>query len=186
MNPLLALLRRLEALDYDFVAVTPATHVRVLAREVPNEPDLRDALGWNRVFDPARIDREVADLLQRADALLEDPAGVRSTVRVARVGGRLFLHSAFPTDAPDTVFLGPDTYRFVRFVEAELRRREPIGSIVDMGAGSGAGGILAALARPGARVTLIDCNPAALRLAAINAEAAGVEAIVVEADTSTR
>jgi methylase of polypeptide subunit release factors len=60
--------------------------------------------------------------------------------------------------------------------------RAGIGSIVDMGAGSGAGGIMAALAAPGAKLTLIDCNPAALRLAAINAAAAGVAATLLPAD----
>jgi methylase of polypeptide subunit release factors len=43
-----------------------------------------------------------------------------------------------------------------------------------MGAGSGAGGICAALKCPHARVTLVDTNLAALALARVNARAAGV------------
>ena len=43
-----------------------------------------------------------------------------------------------------------------------------------MGAGSGAGGIEVARQLPHAKITLVDVNPAALRLAAINAAYAGV------------
>jgi methylase of polypeptide subunit release factors len=85
----------------------------------------------------------------------------------------LFLHSAYPTDEADAVFFGPDTYRFARFIE----HRWPagaVGRVVDMGAGSGAGGIVAARLAPGASVTLVDSNPQALRLARLNARAAGV------------
>ena len=52
--------------------------------------------------------------------------------------------------------------------------------LVDMGAGSGAGAICAAASLPGARLTLVDSNPEALRLARINAAAAGVAVETVE------
>jgi 23S rRNA G2069 N7-methylase RlmK/C1962 C5-methylase RlmI len=49
-----------------------------------------------------------------------------------------------------------------------------------MGAGAGAGGILAARRRAGASATLVDANPEALRLARVNAAAAGVAVETVE------
>jgi methylase of polypeptide subunit release factors len=52
--------------------------------------------------------------------------------------------------------------------------------VVDIGAGSGAGGIVAGGLAPGARITLSDVNPAALRLAAANAAFNEVEAETVE------
>ena len=45
----------------------------------------------------------------------------KSRVRLATIDDLLFVHSAFPTDPPDAVFFGPDTYRFVRFVRSFLR-----------------------------------------------------------------
>lgn len=97
----------------------------------------------------------------------------RPLIRVSRVEGVLFLHSAYPTDAHDSVFLGPDSYRFAQLIEARMltgARR-----IVDYGAGAGVGGIIAARAAPGAHLTLADVNPKALFLASINAEHAGVD-----------
>jgi methylase of polypeptide subunit release factors len=182
-DALTALLRWLEAADYDFVAVTPATHTRVLARDASPSADPRDIFGWSRPIDRRSVDSKVADLLAIADATIEQRDELRSAVRVAQVGGRLFLHSSFPTEDPDAVFLGPDTYRFARFVAEKMHGRACPATIVDMGAGSGAGGILAGLAAPGSRLTLVDRNPLALRLAAINAEAAALKPQLLEADT---
>lgn len=86
------------------------------------------------------------------------------------------MHSAYPTDEPDAVFFGPDTYRFANAIQAHLNNHKGhIGRVVDIGAGSGAGGILAALARPQAEVLAVDINPAALRLTRINAALAGAD-----------
>src|SRR5690606_21685766 len=108
-----------------------------------------------------------------SEILQPDPRGVRSRLRVASLDDDLFFHSSYPTDEPDAVFFGPDTYRFARF----MRDRWPATGarrVVDMGAGSGAGGIAAARLAPDATVALIDHNPEALRLAKLNALAAGV------------
>ena len=50
---LLDLLSGLEAVGYDFVSPTPATHHLVARRRRASETDvLRDILGWGRAFDP--------------------------------------------------------------------------------------------------------------------------------------
>jgi len=176
------LLRRLDGLGYDFVAPTPATHERVVGRpEMRQARGLRDVFGWSLPFGRALLPEDLADLLDRGGALAKEGALCRSRVRVSRVAGTLFLHGAFPTDRPDAVFLGPDTYRFVRFVTAELAEPCRVARIVDMGAGAGAGGILASRLLPGAAVILVDSNPAALRLARINAAAAAVAVETVAA-----
>jgi methylase of polypeptide subunit release factors len=126
------------------------------------------------------LDLVLLDLLQSADAVEKRGEALRSRVRVASLEGTLFLHSSFPTDDESSVFFGPDTYRFVQFVAAQLRELPRPEWIVDMGAGSGAGGILAARDSGAQRVTLVDVNPAALRLARINAAAAGIEVEVVQ------
>lgn len=176
-----ALLRRLKALDYRFTAVTPATHERVLARDWSGPATLRDIFGWSRRFAAEDLDPALLVLLEEAGALERSRGGLQSRVRVASLGSDLFLHSAYPTDESDAVFFGPDTYRFARFLREQMRQLPPPRWIVDMGAGSGAGGIAASREAPGARITLLDVNPAALRLARVNARAAGVTAQIEEA-----
>lgn len=173
---LLELLAQLRSRNYRFIAVTPETHERVLARPHRAVLTLRDIFGWNRSFREGDIDPEMFALLGRGNSLEERGDSFRSRVRVASLGDRLFLHSCFPTVAADSVFFGPDTYRFTSFVREEMRSLKSPQWIVDMGAGTGAGGILAAEQAEGARLTLVDINPEAARLAGINARSAGVVA----------
>jgi methylase of polypeptide subunit release factors len=179
--PLLALLSRLRQLDYRFTAVTPATHARIVGRrgDAPAS-DLRDIFGWNLPFSAASLPSDLLDLLVKAEAVEEVDGLLKSRFRVASIGTRLFLHSSFPTDAEDAVFFGPDTYRFVRMISAELPLLKGVRRLVDIGAGSGAGAIMAAAWWPEARITLTDVNAFALRLAAVNAKDAGVEVELVE------
>lgn len=179
---LLKLLAALDAADYDFVATTPATHARVVARpEKSRARDLRDIFGWNVPFAPEILPREMLAALERADALEQRDGGLlHSKVRVSRIHQRLFVHSAYPTEEEDAVFFGPDSYRFVEFVQRELGRVGKVRRLVDIGAGGGVGGIKAAALVPGARITLADVNPIALRFAAINAAHAGLEVELVE------
>lgn len=169
------LLLELKGRGYRFVVVTPATHARVLGRERHQPATLRDILGWNRTFQQRDVEPEMFDLMEHAAMIEAVPGGFRSTLRVASLGDDLFLHSAYPTDDPDAVFFGPDTYRFARFIAQQWPGEAP-GHIVDIGAGSGAGGIAAARLAPGAMITLLDTNPAALGLARVNARAASVQA----------
>src|SRR3546814_9068108 len=95
---------------------------------------------------------------------------------------RLFLHSAFPTTAEDSVFFGPDSYRFAELVAKELERSgcPADGCIVDIGTGAGVGAIVAADICPGARIVMTDINPKALALARMHCGAAGVTAEALE------
>lgn len=177
------LLRFLKAADYRFVAVTPATHAKVLSRPAPRALGLRDIFGWNRPFDARAVSPTLLGLLEAADALDSEHGKLRSRVRVASLGGDLLLHGAYPTNAPDAVFFGPDTYRFARFIEQKLPHLGESKWLVDMGAGSGAGAIAAATFARFARVTMIDANESALELAQVNAAAAGVRAEATLADS---
>lgn len=170
--------------DYRFIPPTPASHARVVARPARREArSLTDVLGWSLPFRPDLLDDALRNLLVSAGML--DPAEggrLRARVRVARLGGRLYLHSAFPTDAEDAVFFGPDSYRFADLIARELAA--PVsaeGAIVDVGTGAGVGAIMAGDALPGRRLIGTDINPLALRFAAINAAAAGIRLETVEA-----
>jgi methylase of polypeptide subunit release factors len=178
---LLALLRELKTLNYEFVAVTPATHDRVVARPLSGEPTLRDIFGWNRPFSADQLSPHLLRLLDRAACIKEADGQLRSLVRIANLDDNLFLHSSHPTDSPDAVFFGPDTYRFMRFVSAHLPGLDPVWA-VDMGAGSGAGGIIVGGHLPSARVTLVDINQTATQLARVNARSAAVEAEILLSD----
>ena len=87
-------------------------------------------------------------------------------------------HSAYPTTAPDAVFFGPDTYRFASFLTARAPQR--IGSLADVGCGTGAGGLL--LASRAASVELLDLNAKALAFARANCELNEVAARVCASD----
>jgi methylase of polypeptide subunit release factors len=183
-SALIGLLRYLKSEDYRFIAVTPATHARVLARTFNGRPTHRDIFGWSRPFFRQDVEPPLFDLLKQSDALERDDSGkLRSRVRVATLGEHLFLHSAFPTDEPDSVFFGPDTYRFCRYAIQELSKLSPAVHITDMGAGTGAGGIVAAASSPRARITVVDVNERALQLAAANAAEAGVDIEILRSDT---
>jgi methylase of polypeptide subunit release factors len=53
---------------------------------------------------------------------------------------------------------------------------------VDIGAGAGVGAITAASLVPGARLTLLDINAGALRIAGVNAKHAGLEVELIEGE----
>jgi methylase of polypeptide subunit release factors len=178
-------LRLLDWLDeqgYSFVTVTPETHRRVVARETMRQAkDLRGIFGWSLPFNEALAGPELMALLREGRLLQETAAGWKSKVRVSCVRGRLFLHSAFPTDSDDSVFLGPDTLRFVDFIHAEVGACAPE-RVIDIGAGAGVGGIIAGELMGAGRVVLADLNPAALSHARINAAHAGIAVETVESD----
>ncbi|HYW14899.1 MAG TPA: class I SAM-dependent methyltransferase [Allosphingosinicella sp.] len=172
---LLDLLRALGAANYRFVTVTPETHRRVLERDPGRSAgNLRDIFGWNLPFEESLLQAPVRDSLERSGMTVREGRLLRSRVRVASVDDRLFLHSAFPTDSSDSVFFGPDSYRYVHFLAAEIPGLSRATRLVDIGAGSGVGAVMAAAIRPELRATATDINPLALRLARINAALAGV------------
>lgn len=177
---LLHLLSLLGSTDYQFTAVTPATHERVVSRaEAAEARDLRDVFGWNLAFGEDLLPPEMLRALCRAEAIEECAGLLKSELRAASLGSHTFLHSSFPTEAEDAVFFGPDTYRFARFLAAELPQLHGASRLVDLGAGTGAGGIVASRLMPDLKVVLTDVNPQALKLAAVNARQAGVDAELV-------
>jgi len=174
---LVAIGRELGRLDYAFTTVTPATHIRALQHREGPALDLRDVFGWSRSFSRDVIPAAMLELLDAAGCVARDGDLLRSTIRFSTLGGQLFVHSAFPTTAPDAVFFGPDTHRFV----AAVQRCAPhVERLVDVGCGSGAGGIL--LAGHAKRIVLADIAPSALVFARVNAVLARVEAEIVHSD----
>ena len=174
---------------YQFTTVSPASHARVNARRF-GAPTLRDIFGWSRPFERGDLPDSIMSDLVAAGALLED-GKLRSALRFSSLDGQLFAHSAFPTDRADAVFFGPDTYRFARTIRHAVSALTPTPnmSILDIGAGSGAGGIYLGklLKDVSPRVVLSDINGEALRLSRINAELNGIPNVrVVESNLYAR
>ena len=181
-------LRHLTDAGYRFITPTPLTHQRVLAHKgVQMAANLRDVFGWNMPFKIATCDgmtRELLAAMRGAGVLHARGDVLQSRVRVASVGDDLFVHSAYPTTQDDAVFFGPDTYRFARFIQQGVAVGYlPTGlsiSVLDVGCGSGAGGVVAAralakMAHLGPlEVSMNDINPLALQYTAVNAAFAGI------------
>lgn len=182
---LLSLGEALKDLGYRFITVTPATHLRVNTR-LGNvwAHDLRDVFGWSRPFRPGVLPARLLQMLDAGGALERDGEVCRSRVRFSSYDDELFVHSAFPTDAADSVFLGPDTYRMADAAAAHVRARtRPVGRAVDIGCGTGVGAIAVAKRAPEAEVLGVDVNDTALRYAEINTALAGVDRVrVVHSD----
>jgi SAM-dependent methyltransferase len=176
---LLRLGAALKDAGYSFTTVTPATHERVNRRPANAwARDLRDVFGWSRPFRPGRLPDGIVELMDAAGVLDRAADGWRSRVRFSTYDGELFVHSAFPTAAPDAVFLGPDTYRMADAAIAHVQAREqPIHRAVDIGCGTAAGAIAVAKRAPGAEVLAVDINEAALRYARVNVALAGTPAV---------
>ena len=175
-DALLALGGALRDAAYQFTTVTPDTHARVNGRPENAEARcLADVFGWSRPFRSDVLPSSMLDIMEQGGVLVRENGHFRSSVRVSTLYGQLFFHSAFPTTAADSVFFGPDTYRFAIAIHAALRERDqPIRRAVDIGCGAGPGGILAAKALSDAQVYMVDINEAALRLARVNARLANI------------
>jgi methylase of polypeptide subunit release factors len=178
-DALLRLGHTLKDAGYTFTTVTPATHARVNSRpENARAENLRDVLGWSRPFGPGVLPEPIVELLDAARALERDGDVWRSRIRFSSYDGELYAHSAFPTTAPDSVFLGPDTYRMADAVAAHVRSRPvPIGRAVDIGCGTGAGAVTVAKRAPRADVYAVDINDAALAFTRVNTALAGVPGV---------
>jgi release factor glutamine methyltransferase len=170
----------LKKLNYKFTTVTPATHERILKRDRKDSPEtipvasLRDIFGWNRRFEKKYLCSKLFELLQRSAALVIDGAEgefYRSRIRFSSLNDSLFLHSGYPTGSNNSVFFGPDTYRYVRFVLEQFSRITCENStlrprVVDLGCGSGAAGLV--LRDSCSSLVLSDINSLALSYSRIN------------------
>ncbi len=168
---LVALGLQLKHRGYCFTTVTPATHRRVNVREPTLPPSLEDIFGWSRGFGFGDLPRQLIELLAAAGELARSGPMLRSRVRFSTLGKQIFVHSAYPTDEDDAVFFGPDTYRFTRLIQQALPKIGRPLRLLDIGAGSGAGGLHAAsrLSDRSASIVLSDVNLRALRFSRINA-----------------
>lgn len=175
MHPLVRVGHLLREQSYQFTTITPLSHERVNARPGNERArSIRDVFGWSRPFDEPLLPPQILNALREADAVEESAGALKSRVRFSTYQDLIFVHSSFPTTESDAVFFGPDTYRYLNL----LRNLAPAGQrAVDVGCGSGAGGIL--IARRCKRVVLADINHRALEYARINAGINGIQNVEI-------
>ncbi|PPC94624.1 MAG: SAM-dependent methyltransferase [Methylotenera sp.] len=216
---LLALLKSLKTLQYDFKTISPLSHLRVNTRQdhprarpdtfsnpVTKLQNLRDIFGWSRSFTEAQIDPLIFNLMQQAKILRREKNDIYSILRVSTYcyppvqaiesvdrpdklkapnnhieETLFFLHSAYPTTTQDSVFFGPDTYRYLNLIKQVISKRDQTTSkrMVDIGCGAGPGAILMAMHFPCAEVIATDINKTALELTQVNAIFAGAHHVQV-------
>jgi methylase of polypeptide subunit release factors len=177
---LLELGRRLRDSGYRFTTVSPETHRRVNARpENRLATCVTEIFGWSRPFRRGMLPGPLFGLMEAADLLVRGDEAWHSRVRLSTLDDLLLFHSAYPTLAADSVFFGPDTYRFAAALKTCLDELAGVERAVDIGCGSGAGGLLVGRHRPDASVALGDINHHALRFARINAALNGVRNVAI-------
>ncbi|SDS92896.1 Methyltransferase small domain-containing protein [Halopseudomonas xinjiangensis] len=169
--------RYLAATGYQHVAITPLSHAYNNQRAANGTArDLRDIFGWSRPFSSEAVTPFEFELMQAAGVLAPQGDLWRSKVRWSTLGSLLCVHSAYPTDAAEAVFFGPDTYRFAQLIDGYLERHAGgVRRAVDIGCGSGAGALLIAQACPAAEVIGVDINRQALHLTRVNAALGGLD-----------
>jgi methylase of polypeptide subunit release factors len=180
--PLYILGQELQNQQYRFITPTPASIARVAQRPGNDHArDLKCILGWSRPFSPDIVPPAILDAMLHAGVIEQRGELLCSTVRVSSIGEALYFHSAYPTTAADSVFFGPDTYRFVRQLQLTLPSlaAEPQ-RCADIGCGAGAGAVTLALAYPDAHVHALDINGAALKLTSVNAALASAGNVIAE------
>lgn len=203
------LLQILAQQTYRFITVTPVTHERFLARNAALGKKLEDIFGWNMPFESDTLSPPLRRVMREAGFLQTvsedqfassgaenriEKSVFKSSVRVSSLGDDLLLHSAFPTTSGDAVFFGPDTYRFARFIRQTMYHTAPNFAaaerplrVLDIGCGSGAGGLTVARSLGARRVdlTLNDINAVALEYAKANMQRAGIDAHFLLGDVFT-
>jgi methylase of polypeptide subunit release factors len=192
---LVELLTNVKNQGYKFITVTPRTHEYFLAKTHSQGKNLRDIFGWNLPFSDDALCPMLKRIMQDCNIL--EPCGdlLRSKLRISSLGNDLYLHSAFPAKEQNAVFFGPDTYRFARFIRHSLERVEHVFSehknvhkplrILDIGCGTGAGGIVVIRTLPRTQpyeLRMNDVSHFALGLTLVNAQVAGISMRCMEGD----
>ena len=179
---LLYLLNFLKQQDYQFTAITPLSHQRILDRkqnDVNKEITLKDIFGWNLGFKKTDLDPALFSILEEHQLLKIQENLYLSQVRVASLNNALFIHSAFPTIEQDAVFFGPDTYRFAYHLKQYLASRsDPLKRAVELCCGTSAAAVsIAKNFLDYDELIVADLNPKALLYSQMNIDFAGLKKI---------
>jgi methylase of polypeptide subunit release factors len=176
---MVALGRLLQKQNYKFITVTPESHKRILKRKQSEPITIRDIFGWSKQFpnNTDVLDSSMIESLRSNRLLSQSGNDLKSTVRFSSAASlkqtshtdpeMLFMHSSFPTEQEQSIFFGPDSYRYLNFLRDKVGDKK-FKNVVDIGAGSGVGGLF--FKDNADQIILTDINDAAFQYAAVNAE----------------
>ncbi|MFH7764903.1 methyltransferase [Acinetobacter sp. BSP-28] len=179
---LLFLLDFLKQRNYQFTAITPLSHQRILERKGKKKNTaitLRDIFGWNLAFAETDLDPTLFAILKENQLIHLQGHQWLSDVRVASLDHELFIHSSFPTVQHDSVFFGPDTYRFAYHLKQYLTTKpQSFKRGLELCCGTSAAAINLAKSCPNLNEIIVaDLNPKALLYSQINAKFASLNNI---------
>ncbi|KAL0479725.1 hypothetical protein AKO1_007513 [Acrasis kona] len=181
--------KALQESGYRFITPTPESHKRVLERSAGQRAATsRDVFGWNRKFSPKdsqklgiseSVLQELRDQKfithpnqQSGDDLLRSNirySSARPLNDTPDAKDLLFVHSGYPTVQEDSIFFGPDSYRYLNFLRDKVATlRENFSSIVDIGSGSGVGGLF--FKDVSDEILLTDINDLSFQYQLVNTE----------------
>ena len=140
---------------------------------------LAHALGCDRLQLLMRLDEPVQEAERDRARELLVRRGQREPVAYL-TGEREFYGRSFAVGR-GCLIPRPETELLVDLARDEARERE-VGTLLDVGTGSGALAVTLALELPGAAVTAVDREPEALQFARRNAEVLGATVVVTECD----
>lgn len=172
-HALLILLRWLAHQHYEFITISPLSHAQYLTRR-GHDPacHLRDIFGWNLCFKAELLPEDLFSQLKDQQLIRSTAHGWQSTIRVSSLNQQLFVHSGYPTLEAQSVFFGPDTYRFVRALNGWIAVEQPvIQRAIELCCGAAPAAIRVAAQYPAAEIFATDINPIALHYASVNAQA---------------
>jgi hypothetical protein len=172
-HTLLSLLHWLAQQHYSFVTISPLSHAHYLARQGHiTATNLRDIFGWNLLFSKDLLPPDLFTHLKDQQLIRHTAHGWQSVIRVSSLNRQLFVHSAYPTHDAQSVFFGPDTYRFVTALDGWIAAEKPhIQRAIELCCGSAPAALSVAAHYPAAEVFATDINPVALQYASVNAQA---------------
>jgi len=181
----------LSEIGYRFTTITPSSHARVNGRPanfLARTP--RDIFGWSRPFLPEALPAFMLKWMAAARILERCGSAYASCVRFSNLfDGRLFVHSAFRSTEPDSVYFGPDTHRFALWVNQCLQNSgRSAKRILELACGSGAIGIATQQLHgaANAELYLADLNERALSYTRVNLAMSGIErAHVIKSDIAS-
>lgn len=172
---LVQILKCLHNNAYQFTTITPVSHERLLVRRQGEwAKNLTDVFGWNLPFRSGLLAANLFKLLHDYKLIQPFKTGWTSLIRISSLNDLLFVHSSFSTVQVDSVFFGPDTYRFIYALNQYLGYRPVIQRAVEICCGASPAALTIAKKYTNAEVLAIDINVKALLFSQANAAVANL------------
>jgi SAM-dependent methyltransferase len=187
LSTFLTLLHDLQIKGYNHLCPTPETQQWALTKRQKLAggsqlfaKTLQDIWGWSLPVKRDVAENLLSQSLVNSLILIEafrfsksDPTVLRPQIRVSGLfpfakAPNYYIHSSWPTSSSDSVFFGPESYRFTRYISSVASRIPNCLLAIDVCSGAGVGAFQLARSYPQARVIGLDINKKAIEISKIN------------------